>query len=100
MLRSYGAFAAKKLHHLGIAAGVAEETQSHQEGAAAFIGAVENLNKQLGIPETLPNIQPQDIPQMARHAAREANPLYPVPKLMTARELETFYHQASDRRKA
>ena len=100
MLRSYGASAAKKLHHLGIAAGVAEETQSHQEGAAAFIAAVENLNRQLGIPETLPNIQPQDIPQMARHAAREANPLYPVPKLMTARELETFYHQASDRRKA
>ena len=59
-----------------------------------------NLNRQLGIPQTLPNIQPGDIPRMARHAAREANPLYPVPKLMTARELETFYRQVSDRRKA
>ena len=100
VLKSYGASAAKKLHDLGIAAGVAEKTQSHEEGAAAFIQAVENLNRQLGIPQTLPNIQPGDIPRMARHAAREANPLYPVPKLMTARELETFYRQVSDRRKA
>ena len=100
VLKSYGASAAKKLHDLGIAAGVAEKTQNHEEGAAAFIQAVENLNRQLGIPQTLPNIQPGDIPRMARHAAREANPLYPVPKLMTARELETFYRQVSDRRKA
>ena len=100
VLKSYGASAAKKLHDLGIAAGVAEKTQSHKEGAEAFIQAVENLNRQLGIPQTLPNIQPGDIPRMARHAAREANPLYPVPKLMTARELETFYRQVSDRRKA
>ena len=27
---------------------------------------------------------------MARYAHREANPLYPVPKLMDARELEAF----------
>ena len=32
---------------------------------------------------------------MARHAAKEANPLYPVPRLMNARELEKFYHMVS-----
>lgn len=96
VLRSYGASAAKKLHALAIAAGVGEETQSHEEGAEAFIQAVEDLNRRLGIPRTLPGIRPQDIPQMAKHAAREANPLYPVPKLMNARELETFYRQVAD----
>lgn len=99
VLKSYGTSVAKKLHALAIAAGVGEETQSHEEGAEAFIRAVEDLNRRLGIPQTLPGIRPQDIPKMAKHAAREANPLYPVPKLMNARELEDFYRQAADWRK-
>lgn len=33
---------------------------------------------------------------MAKHAEREANPLYPVPKLMTVKELEMFYYQIAD----
>ena len=35
----------------------------------------------------------EDIPALAAHAAREAHPLYPVPKLMTARELEDVYRE-------
>ena len=34
----------------------------------------------------------EDIDEMARHAAKEANPLYPVPKLLTRKELESFYY--------
>lgn len=33
---------------------------------------------------------------MAKHAEWEANPLYPVPKLMTRKELEVFYLQVAD----
>ena len=33
-----------------------------------------------------------------RYAAQEANPLYPVPRLMDAGELETFYYKAAERR--
>jgi len=33
---------------------------------------------------------------MAKHAQKEANPLYPVPKLMTQKELEKFYYVISD----
>jgi hypothetical protein len=50
------------------------------------------LNKKLGIPERIEAIIPDDIPELARHAEKEANPLYPVPKLMTAKELEKIYH--------
>lgn len=32
----------------------------------------------------------------ARHAEKEANPLYPVPKLMTKQELESFYYRIAD----
>ena len=33
---------------------------------------------------------------MAAHADKEANPLYPVPKLMNAKELEKFYYTVAD----
>ena len=32
---------------------------------------------------------------MATHAEKEANPLYPVPRLMTRQELEGFYRQVA-----
>ena len=31
-------------------------------------------------------------PKLAHYADKEANPLYPVPKLMDASELEKFYY--------
>ena len=31
-----------------------------------------------------------------KHAEKEANPLYPVPRLMTEKELEKFYYQVAD----
>ena len=33
---------------------------------------------------------------MTKHAAKETNPLYPVPKLMTTKEPEQFYYKAAD----
>ena len=48
--------------------------------------------------ETLEGIRAEDIPRMARFAAKEANPLYPVPVLWNARELERFYHEVSSER--
>ncbi len=41
-------------------------------------------------------IKVEDISAMAMNAEKEANPLYPVPKLMTAKELEGFYYQIAD----
>ena len=38
----------------------------------------------------------EDIPLLARHAEKEANPLYPVPRLMTQRELEEIYYDIAD----
>ena len=96
VLEDYGSAAHRKLHKLGVAAGVSSESDSHKEGAEKFIQAIRDLNKRMGIPETLTGIREEDIPQMAAHAAKEANPLYPVPKLMNAKELEKFYYQVAD----
>lgn len=96
VLDAYGKSAYKKLHQLGIAAGVCSSNDSHDVGAKAFIRAIRELNARMGIPETLSGIQKEDIPTMAKHAEQEANPLYPVPKLMTKKELEVFYLQLAD----
>lgn len=96
VLEEYGETVYKKLHELGIAAGVSLETDSHKIGAKRFIKAIRELNLRMDIPETLSGIQKKDIPVMAKHAAKEANPLYPVPKLMNAKELEQFYYKVAD----
>ncbi|MBQ7431922.1 MAG: iron-containing alcohol dehydrogenase [Lachnospiraceae bacterium] len=96
VLEEYGPAVYKKLHMLGIAARVAQKEESHEEGAKKFIEAIRELNRNMNIPETLSGIQKEDIPRMAKHAAKEANPLYPVPVLMNAKELERFYELVAD----
>lgn len=96
VLESYGKSVYKKLHRLGIAAGVETEEDAPMTGAIKFINAVKALNAGMNIPEKLPGIQKEDIPSLAKHAAKEANPLYPVPKLMNTRQLEQFYYMVAD----
>jgi len=93
VLEAYGPCIYPKLHQLSLAAGTALREDSQEIGARKFIAAIRALNAKMGIPATLPGIQAADIPAMARHAHHEANPLYPVPRLMDAKELEGFYYQ-------
>ncbi len=97
VLKEYGECVYKKLYELGLAAEVCDRQDTYKEGAEKFITEIEKLNERLNIPKTIDVIIKADIPQMAKHAAKEANPLYPVPKLMNAKELECFYHKIADR---
>lgn len=95
VLERYGSCIHRKLHDLAVAAGVADAQESDADAAAKFIRAIRQLNARMGIPETLEGIRPEDIPVMAAHAEKEANPLYPVPRLMTREELTFFYEQVT-----
>lgn len=92
VLEAYSESAYKKLHRLAIAAKVSDEGDSDKNGAEKFIAAVKDMKKRLGIGDTFSCIKKEDIPLLAGYAAKEANPLYPVPKLMDAKELEKFYY--------
>ena len=83
VLREYGSCIDKKLHRLAIAAGLADKN---------FIRAIEEMKERFGIVNIVKEIQETDIPKLAHYADKEANPLYPVPKLMDASELEKFYY--------
>ena len=54
------------------------------------------MNARMGIPTKLTGILEKDIPTLARCAEKEANPLYPVPMLMNAKELEQFYYDVME----
>lgn len=96
VLEDYGDTVYKKLHRLSVEVGIAKETDDKIETAEKFIDIIKQMNKRMNIPTSFPEIHKEDIPVMAKHADKEANPLYPVPKLMNAKELEKFYYKVAD----
>lgn len=92
VLKRYGPKVYKKLKQLAVAAGLADKNDSAELVAKNFIRQIEELNARLDIPETLKGIKAEDIPELAKRADKEANPIYPVPVLWNARELEQFYY--------
>lgn len=93
VLRKYGKSVYKKLWQLGVFSGLFNKTTSYEDGAKLFISHIEEMNKQMNIGKTIPEIKKEDIPLLAKTAEKEANPLYPVPKMYNAKELEEIYYK-------
>lgn len=96
VLKRYGPKVYKKLKDLAVAAGLASEDDSAELAAKSFISQIEQLNARLDIPTTLKGIKAEDIPELAKRADKEANPIYPVPVLWNAKELEEFYYDVME----
>ena len=92
VLQEYGESIHKKLSKLAVAAGICTKETPCEQAANAFIDEIKSMKQRFGIGNTIPQIREEDIPKLAHYADKEANPLYPVPVLMDAEELETFYH--------
>ncbi len=96
VLDAYDTTVYRKLKQLAVAAGLITEEAEDADAAKLFIGKIRALNEAMGIPTKLSGICKADIPELATHAAKEGNPLYPVPKLMNAKELERFYYDVME----
>ena len=96
VLEAYGKSVYKKLRKLAICIGVADELTPEETAAKAFIQTIRDLNEKLNIPKTT-YIKKEDIPSLATHAEKEANPLYPVPQLWGKKELESIYYTVADK---
>ncbi|CZF86299.1 iron-containing alcohol dehydrogenase [Grimontia marina] len=68
--------------------GVGDENLDDQANASAFVNYVVSLQEAMNMPRTLPDIKPEDIPQIAKNAIHEANWNYPVPHYLTQDECE------------
>ena len=44
------------------------------------------MNRNMGIPQTIDALQMKDIPELAVRILKEANPTYPVPRIMNYSE--------------
>jgi len=97
MLKFYGKKIHKKLWKIGIYANLFDKSTSYADGAKVLIEKIEQLNNDMNIPNKIAEIQKEDIPTLAQTAEKEGNPLYPVPVLLTAKELETIYYQISQK---
>lgn len=93
MLRRYGASCSARLARLAEIAGLVPPGTDEAAAAERMIDWIESMNESFGLPTGFSAIREEDIPQMARRADRESNPLYPVPMLMDQQELEAVYHE-------
>ena len=96
VLEGYGAKIYPQLKALSIAAGLSEMEEDEALAARKFIQAVKELNAKLKIPDKVDGIKREEIPLLAKLAAKEANPVYPVPVLMDERELKRFFYDISE----
>ena len=94
ILRAYGDGAARALAELSRAVMLSDKSASDSDAAEKIIAHIEGMNERMGIPTAIDTIRDEDIPEMARLADKEANPLYPVPVLWDAKELEALYRIA------
>ncbi|MBQ8973567.1 MAG: iron-containing alcohol dehydrogenase [Clostridia bacterium] len=91
VLKEYGSCVWKKLHQIADYASLSKPTDSDEAAANTLIQAILDLNKRMNIPTKLEGIREEDLPVLTRNADKEGNPLYPVPTLWDAKQLEKIY---------
>ncbi|WP_339176618.1 iron-containing alcohol dehydrogenase [Solibacillus sp. FSL R5-0691] len=91
VLRFYGESAAKPLAELATIVGIGKITDSDEKKAELFIEAIEELNNKMEIPRKITGIVNRDVPLMVERALQEANPLYPVPRIVNKDEMFYLY---------
>ncbi len=88
VLEFFGASAYNRLARLAECAGIVTNESTDEQKAKLFIEKIKLFNKTMNIPEKFDMIKDEDIPLLAKRALREANPLYPVPKIMDIKDCE------------
>jgi alcohol dehydrogenase class IV len=82
-----------RLALLALRAKLGKESEGEDALAQKFVDAVEQLNRDLGIPTFLAALKESDIPKLAVAACHEARTGYPVPRYMTQAQCEDMIRQ-------
>ena len=93
VLDYYGETAHKKLAKLADIAGLETMGMNTKQKAELFIASIRELNEKMGIPTKFEQIKEDDLPVIIERALKEANPLYPVPKIMDKKDCEAVIRQ-------
>ena len=92
-LKKFGKSIYKKLWKIAVYTGLCNKETSIETATEIFIQKIETMNKNMQIGTKIDEIKDEDISSLAQTAEREANPLYPVPVLWTAKQLEDIYFE-------
>lgn len=84
VLEAYGDTILNKVNIINSFIGIDNEENS----ITAFINSIKEMNNKLGIESLNGIIKEEDYDIIARHAKKEANPFYPVPKELSEKELK------------
>ena len=77
--------------------GANEDTFNKEKAKAnKFIEEIKRMNKSMDIPDKIKGIVDSDIPKLAKQAMSEANPLYPVPKIMLIQDFISIYEMIKE----
>lgn len=93
VLSEYDNVIFKKIKIMAVYCNIARPYDDEQIATSKFVNKILEMNESFGIPKGFECINSDDIPELARIASKEANPLYPVPKLMSVKELEKIYYK-------
>lgn len=92
VLQAFGKSCHKRLAKLARLVGIATKGDTNAIASQKFISAIDKLNTDLGIGNNFDGkINHDDLDALAIHADNEANPLYPVPKLLDKDQLKQIY---------
>lgn len=92
VLDYYGETVYRPLSELADLVGITKTNDNIKQKSEKFIHAIRELNKSMNIPDKIAGVKDEDIPIMVKRALSEANPLYPVPKILLGIQLtEIFY---------
>ena len=83
-----------RLALLAVAAKIGTEDEDNDTLAQKFLDAVDQLNRDLGIPTFLAALKESDIPALAKAACWEAHTGYPVPRYMSQEVCEDLIRKA------
>lgn len=88
VMRAFGSAAHRRLAELADVCGM--EGKNDAEKADKFISWMEDLKRQMEIPEFIEEIKDEDVEQIIAWAMKEANPLYPTPVLWRHDDFSRF----------
>ena len=88
VMEAYGTAAHKRLAELADVCGIKGSTDA--EKAKGFIDWIKETNAKMGLPDKFDVIKDEDIDQMISWAAKEANPLYPVPVIWSREDFRNL----------
>lgn len=96
VLEYYGRCVTKPLADIASAMGIASDTSDQRKKAALLIKRIRELNRKMEIPDKIKVIRTEDIDKIVEAAFREANPLYPVPKILSKTELKELLYMVRE----